>query len=344
MQRKFGIGIVGAGMAAKPHMKSFQDLADEVEIRSVYSRRAESRAAFCTQWGTPEAESFDAMLADPNLDGLLIMTPPNAREDMATRAAAAGKHILMEKPVERTTEAARRIVESCDKAGVTLGIVFQHRFRAGSLALRRLIDDGKLGRLASAYLVVPWWRPQSYYDEPGRGTYERDGGGVLISQAIHSMDLLLSLTGPVASVQAMAGQSGLQKLEAEDFVGGGMRFANGANGALIATVTRYPGEPEFMALNFENASTKITGGTLEVDWRDGRSETFGEQTSTGGGADPMDFPHDWHKAMIKDFLDAARAGRQPQSNGHTALEVHKLIDALIASSNEGRRIDLEPSK
>lgn len=341
MPEKFGIGIVGAGMAAKPHMKSFQDLADEVEIRGVYSRRPETRAAFCSEWGVPEAPSIDAMLADPALDGLLMMTPPNAREEIAAKAAAAGKHILMEKPVERTTEAAKRIVDRCDEAGVTLGVVFQHRFRAGSLALQRLIQDGKLGRLASAYLVVPWWRPQSYYDEPGRGTYARDGGGVLISQAIHSMDLLLSLAGPVASVQAMAGKSGLQTFEAEDFVGGGMRFANGANGALIATVTRYPGEAEFMALNFENASTKITGGTLEVDWRDGRSETFGETTSTGGGADPMDFPHDWHKAMITDFLNAARLGRQPQSNGHTALEVHKLIDALIMSSNEGRRIDLE---
>ncbi len=340
MAEKFGIGIVGAGMAAKPHMKSFRDLADRVSVRGVFSRRPEARAAFCAEWGVPEAASIDAMLQDPALDGLLIMTPPNAREELAAKAAAAGKHILMEKPVERTTDAAGRIVDRCDKAGVTLGVVFQHRFRAGSLALRRLIDEGRLGRLASAYLVVPWWRPQSYYDEPGRGSYERDGGGVLISQAIHSMDLLLSLTGPVASVQAMAGQSGLQKFEAEDFVGAGMRFANGANGGLIATVTRYPGEPEFMALNFENASTKITGGTLDVDWRDGRSETYGEQTSTGGGADPMDFPHDWHKAVIEDFLAAARAGRQPQSNGHTALEVHKLIDALIKSSNEGRRIDL----
>ncbi len=327
-------------MASKPHMLSLQDLSDRVTVTGVHSRQRENLTRFCEAWDVPAAQSFDALLSADGLDGVLILTPPNAREVFVKKAAAAGKHILLEKPIERTTTAAQHIVTLCEAAGVTMGVVFQHRFRAGAVALRKLIDEGTLGRLASTYLVVPWWRPQSYYDEPGRGSYERDGGGVMISQAIHSMDLMLSFAGPVDSVQAMAGKSGLQQFEAEDFVGAGMRFANGANGALIATVTRYPGEQEYLTLNFENASAKIAGSTLTLDWRDGRTETIGEETKTGGGADPMDFPHEWHRAMIEEFVSAVQERRQPVSNGQTALEVHRLIDAITKSSAEGRKVAL----
>lgn len=341
MADKFGIGIVGAGMAVKPHMKSLQDLADTVDMRGVYTRNKERRDAFCAEAGFPSIDSFEDLINDPKLDAIILMTPANARVEMVEAAAKAGKHILMEKPVERTTEAASRIVTACDTANVKLGIVFQHRFRAGSLAMKKLLEDGTLGKMASAYLVVPWWRPQSYYDEPGRGTLERDGGGVLISQAIHSMDLMLSLTGPVAEVQAIAGQTALHDMETESFVGAGLRFANGALGSLMATVTCFPGEEEYMVFNCENGSAKLAGGTLQVSWQDGRVEHFGEDVNTGGGADPMDFPHDWHKAQIVEFIDAVQNDRQPVSNGHSGLNVHRLIDALLLSSKEGRLIRVE---
>ena len=337
MSDKFGIGVVGIGMAAKPHMKSLDDLRDTVDVRGVFSRQPEPRAAFCRAWDFPEATSLQGLIDDPALDALIVLTPANARTAIVEAAAKAGKHILMEKPVERTTDAAQHIVSTCDTSGVTLGIVFQHRFRAGSLALRDRISAGALGDLANAYLVVPWWRPQSYYDEPGRGTLERDGGGVLISQAIHSMDLLLSLTGPVAEVQAIAGTSKVHDMETEDFVGAGLRFANGALGSIMATVANFPGDAEYMVLNFTNCAAKLSGGTLQLNWHDGRTETIGEDTATGGGADPMDFPHDWHKAQIVDFIDAVKTNRQPMSTGHTALEVHRLIDAILVSSATGQK-------
>src|SRR5690606_26229595 len=196
MSSRFGIGIVGSGMAAKPHALAFEALRDSVEVRGVYRRDAEKRRVFAANYGFAQAESLEALIADPAVEALLVLTPPNAREEIVTAAARAGKHILMEKPAERTTEAAERIVRSCEEAGVRLGIVFQHRFREGSLALKEMLADNRLGRIAAVHLVVPWWRPQEgYYDQPGRGTLERDGGGVLISQAIHSLDLMLSLAG-----------------------------------------------------------------------------------------------------------------------------------------------------
>lgn len=338
MSRKFGIGIVGVGMAVRPHMLSLQDLAGEIEVCGVYARTPAAREEFALESGFPAVDSIDALLSKSNLDAVLLLTPANARVEIVRKVAAAGKHILMEKPSGRTTEDAEEIVAICDDAGVKLGVIFQHRFRAASLAMKDLLDSGKFGDLASAFLVVPWWRGQGYYDEPGRGTMERDGGGVLITQAVHSMDLMLSLTGPVAEVAAIAGTTCLHNMETEDFVGAGLKFANGALGSLMATVNCFPGEQEYMVFNCTKGSAKLAGGVLDVHWLDGRHEQFGEPVSTGGGVDPMDFPHDWHMAQISDFVDAVKSDRQPVSNGHTALNVHRLIDALLLSSEQGKLV------
>ena len=339
--RKFGLGVVGAGMAAKPHALALNALRDRIDVRGVWRRNRDELAQFCAAYDFPAARSYEALLNDPAIDALLVLTPPNAREEIVTAAARAGKHVLMEKPVERTTEAAQRIVASCDAAGVTLGIIFQHRFRAASMALAEMVRNGELGTLHAVHLVVPWWRPQQgYYDKPGRGTFAQDGGGVLITQAIHSLDLMLSLTGPVKAVTALAATTGFHQMETEDFVGGGMEFANGAVGGLMATTANFPGGAESLTLNFAKASATLTGGNLTLSWFDGRTETVGEASNSGGGADPMAFPFDWHMAQIAEFAEAVQAGRQPVSTGHTALAVHKLIDALIRSGREGRRVVL----
>lgn len=339
--RKFGLGIVGAGMAAKPHALALQALADTIEVRGVFRRDRAQLEGFCAAFGFPAADSLDAMLADPVIDALLILTPPNAREQLVAAAARAGKHILMEKPVERSSAAAGRIVAICDAAGITLGIIFQHRFRAASRALAAHIAEGSFGALAAVHLVVPWWRPQiGYYDQPGRGTLAQDGGGVLLTQAIHSLDLMLKLCGPVAEVVALSATTSLHQMETEDFVSAGLRFANGAVGAMMATTANFPGGPETLTLNFELASATLAAGTLTITWHDGRTEQVGEPSLGGGGSDPMAFPFEWHKDQIADFAAAVRSGRTPQSNGHTALEVHRLIDALFASARTKQAVEL----
>jgi predicted dehydrogenase len=185
---------------------------------------------------------------------------------------------------------------------------------------------------------VPWWREQSYYDQPGRGTYARDGGGVLISQAIHTLDLMLSITGPVAEVAAVAGTTFLHRMEAEDFAGAGLRFTNGAVGVLAATTAAFPGSAESIVITFERGAARLQGGTLTVTRMDGGAAMMGEPAGTGGGADPMAFPHDWHRDLIADFVAAVREGRQPLVSGREALKVHRLIDALVLSSREKRTI------
>jgi UDP-N-acetyl-2-amino-2-deoxyglucuronate dehydrogenase len=260
---------------------------------------------------------------------------------LALRFAAAGRHILLEKPLERSTERAERLVEGAAAAGVKLGVVFQHRFREASEHLRARLREGALGELAAVNVISPWWRPQSYYDEPGRGTLARDGGGVLITQAIHTLDLMLSLAGPVAEVAAITGTTPLHRMETEDFAGAGLRFASGAYGALMATTAEYPGFPERIELIGTKATAILTAGIVTIHYQDGRTERVGEEQGTGGGADPMAFPHDAHRALLADFLDAIDQDRSPRVTGREALRVHHFIDAVLRSSAERSVVAVE---
>ena len=208
----------------------------------------------------------------------------------------------------------------------------QHRFRPAAEALSRLVAAGDLGTLAGASVAVRWWRPQTYYDEPGRGTRARDGGGVLMTQAIHTLDLFLSLAGEPAEVSAFAATTPLHRMECEDIVAGALRFGNGALGAIDATTACYPGFPERIELIGTRGTAVLTGGQLQVGFHDGRTERCGSGETTGGGADPMAFTNEAHRALLADFLDAVETGRAPRVSGRDALRVHRVIDALLRSA------------
>lgn len=327
-------------MAAAPHARALQELSDRVRVAGCYSRNAHKCREFASRYGFDTLASLDAISADPSIDVALILTPPDQRSPIVEQLAVAGKHILMEKPLERTTAAAEQLVRCCESHRVALGMVFQHRYRQASRQLRQLLVDGRLGTPCVIQVMVPWWREQSYYDEPGRGSYQRDGGGVLISQAIHTLDLLLHLCGPVVRVQAMAATSALHSMESEDFVSAGLKFANGAVAGLMATTAAYPGAAESIAITTDRASATLASGTLNVHWRDGRVQQWGDTSDTGGGADPMAFPHDWHRDLIDDFITAVIAQRAPAVSAREALQVHRLIDALMESSRLERAVPL----
>jgi UDP-N-acetyl-2-amino-2-deoxyglucuronate dehydrogenase len=335
------IALIGLGMAVTPHARSLLDLRDRVEVAYAFSRSEARRRAFAARFDFSITGDLDRIFDDPSVDAVLILTPPNSHLELVRRCAAAGKHILLEKPLERSTERALQLVEAAETAGVKLGVVFQHRFREASEHLRTLLEGAVLGDLAAINVISPWWRPQSYYDEPGRGTLERDGGGVLITQAIHTLDLTLSLAGPVAEVAAIAGTTGLHRMEAEDFAGAGLRFANGALGALMATTAEYPGFPERIELIGAKATAILAAGVVTVHYHDGREERVGEEQGTGGGADPMAFPHDAHRALLTDFLDALDHDRAPRVSGREALRVHHFIDAVLRASAERRTVAIE---
>ena len=333
------MALVGLGMAVRPHAQSYLDLAERVDLAYAYSPSAERRAAFAEQFPFPLAESLDQILADDSVDAVSLLTPPNTHLELVERCAAAGKHVLLEKPLEISWRRCTALVEACEAAGVTLGVVLQHRFRPSGQRLRALLAEGALGRLAGASVSIRNWRPQAYYDEPGRGEKERDGGGVLLTQGIHTLDLFLSLVGMPEEVFAYATTTAVHEMETEDLVAGSLRFPGTVLGSLEATTAAYPGHPERISLVGEAGAAELSGTSLAVSWHDGREERLEAEASQGGtGADPMDFPNDTHRALIADFLDALEAGRPPAVTGREALKVHRLIDALLESSAGGRTV------
>jgi len=334
------IAMIGAGMASGPHAQSLVDLADRVEVAAVVARSTERLAEFGKRFPFPTTTRLEDVLDDPGITAALVLTPPDTHVELVGRLAHAGKHVLLEKPLALDLARSMEVVAACERAGVTLGVVLQHRFRPAAEALARLVADGALGILAGASVAVRWWRPQSYYDEPGRGTRARDGGGVLMTQAIHTLDLFLSLAGEPSEVSAFAGTSALHRMECEDIVGGALRFANGAIGSIDATTACFPGFPERIELIGTQATAILTGGALEVSFHDGRTERFGSNDAFGSGANPMAFSHESHRALLADFLDAVENGRPPRIPGRDALRVHRVIDALIRSSASRQIVEL----
>ena len=337
-QAKRGIAVIGLGMASAPHAKSLQALHERINVKAVYSPSLKRRSQFARNFQFPETADLTTILDDGSISAVLLLTPANAREELVKSLCNSGKHILMEKPLERTLSAATRIASVCANSDITAGVVFQNRFRDGALLLAERIRQKALGDLHTVQVSVPWWRDQSYYNEPMRGSYERDGGGVLISQAIHTLDLMLQLVGPVAEVAAIAGTTQAHRMESEDFVGAGLRFESGAMGSLHATTAQFSGALESICLSGSLGSARLVGGELAIEYISGQSEFVGEASNGGGTADPMAFSHEWHQRLITDFLDALDFGNEPAATLSQALEAHKLIDALMLSASTKRHV------
>ena len=229
---RIGLAVIGLGPASEPHAKSLHDLAGRVDVRWAVSRTQARADAAAARYGFPGTTDIERALNDPAVQAILLLTPPAAHLEIAEQAFAAGKHVLVEKPLEVSIERARRLVAAGRASGLRFGVVLQHRFRAGSERLRALLESGRLGEIAAAWVTVPWWRPQSYYDEPGRGTFARDGGGVLLTQAIHTIDLFRSLVGVSAVTAAQTTTTKLHRMETEDYATALLRLGNGAPGVL----------------------------------------------------------------------------------------------------------------
>ena len=336
------LALIGLGMAVAPHAKGLVDLiADgKAQVVAAYAPSANRRQNFAAQYPFPVVDSLDAILADRSIVGVGILTPPNAHLDLVRRAAAAGKHILLEKPLEISTPRSEALVDAAEKAGVTMAVMLQHRFRPAGERLRQILTERRLGDIINCSTSIRLWRPQSYYDEPGRGTKARDGGGVLLTQGIHTLDLMLSLTGPFAGpiteVAGFAQTSPVHRMETEDMVTAAVRFANGAIGVIEATTAAYPGFPERIDVAGTLGSASLAGTSLAVAFADGTRENLVPDGSAGGtGADPMAFPHDYHRAVWADFVEAITMGGTPRVTGREALKVHRLIDALLDAGTSG---------
>ncbi|WP_235034921.1 Gfo/Idh/MocA family protein [Roseomonas sp. 18066] len=333
MVMPMGVGLIGLGMAVKPHMRALRDLEKSGRIRLVggFSPSAERRACFAAQWGAPVFSRQEALLDQPELGLVLILTPPGTHLPLAETVAATGRHLLVEKPLERSVARGEALAGIAEAAGVRCGVCLQHRFRPGALRLRQAIESGALGKLLSASASIRWWRDAAYFAEPGRGMKARDGGGVLLTQAIHSLDLLLHLAGPHRSVAGFAATSPLRAIDTEDVVAAALRFENGALGVIDATTVARPGYPERIEIAGTEGSAVLEGSRLVLH-RGEEVERLGEELAGGGGADPMAFDYRPHRALLTEMIDAIEQDRAPSNDARSALVVQRLIEDLLADA------------
>jgi len=321
--------LVGLGPAALPHLRSLQDLIDQIELRYAYARQPRADRIHPYSGPVRLTDSLELILQDPEVQAVIVASPPSTHLDICQRCFAAGKHVLLEKPLELNLERSARLVELAAQARLQLGVVLQHRFREASQVLHKLLVDGRLGEIQAASIRVPWWRSQAYYNEPGRGTLARDGGGVLLTQAIHTLDLFRSLVGIQSVKSAVVRQTRLHQMETEDHVSALLVLGNGAPGDLMATTAMYPGFPETIDIIGTLGSARLTGASLQVTFLEGAPLNISSEGGTGSGVNLMDFSHEPHRALLTEFMDAIVENREPKVNGRDALATQTLIVELL---------------
>ncbi len=343
-----GIGIMGCGMIAGFHSKAIADAAG-AKLVGCADRRAEKAAAFAAENNCKAYESLEAMLADPEIQAVSICTPSGAHLEPALLAAKAGKHLLVEKPLEITTDRCDQIIKACDDAGVQIGVTFQSRFHQSSQLMKKAVEAGRFGKVTMGDAYVKWYRTQEYYDSGAwRGTWDLDGGGALMNQAIHNVDLLLWLMGDVVEISAMMDTMTHERIEVEDIVVANLRFANGALGVIEATTTAYPGALKRIEISGSEGSAVIeeedihTWKFLNEDESDEDiRQSMANKTSTGGGAaDPSSIGHHGHMLLVEELVAAIKENRPCVIDGREGRRSVAVIEAIYESARSGKRVKL----
>ena len=350
-ERTFGFGIIGCGVIAPFHAKAVGELPNArlVAVADVIPEQAAKRAA---EFGVPYTTDVDELLARADIDVVSICVPSGLHAEIGARAAAAGKHVVVEKPIDIALEAADRLIAACHDHGVVLTVISQHRFGPAVQRLRGLIDGGRLGRLILGDAIIKWYRSQEYYDSGDwRGTWSLDGGGCLMNQGVHYTDLLQWMMGPVERVFARTATAVHERIEVEDIAAAVLQFANGAVGVLQASTAVYPGLPERLEVTGTGGTVVIEAGRMRAcELKDEKGETsaYGAKLRTdqppadenGGANDPAAISHAGHRTQIADLLEAVETGHPPAITGEEARKPLEVILAVYRSAREGREVSL----
>jgi predicted dehydrogenase len=343
MAEPFGVGIVGAGTIGAVHAKAIAAL-DDARLVAVAEPREEAGRALAAEHGAAWAADLDALLARPELDVVVLATPSGMHPEQAVRAAAAGKHVVTEKPMAITLAGADRMIEACRAAGVTLSVIFQNRFSRDALRLKRAVEAGLLGRPVLGNAFVHWHRTQDYYDAGGwRGTLALDGGGVLMNQSIHTIDLLRWILGPVANLSAFTTTLAHQ-IEAEDTASATLRFAGGALGVIQGTTAARDDQPVRLEIVGTDGRAVLEGGRLAV-WEAERAADAAALLSADERAMTADWQPDEpfgvaHVRQLRAIFAALRAGTETPVAGAEARHAVELVLAIYRSQATGERVDL----
>jgi len=348
-KKTYGFGIVGCGLIAPFHAQAIGDLKGG-RLVAVASRSAAKARQVADAWPGCEVHTdYRQMLKRDDLDIINICTPSGLHKEFALSAIKAGKHVVVEKPLEVTLPRCDAIIRAADKAKVKCCVIFPSRFSDANMELKRAVDQKRFGRLTLGDTYVKWWRDQKYYDQGGwHGTMKLDGGGSLMNQSIHQVDLLQWIMGPVAEVTAFTGSLAHKRIEVEDTAVAALRFKNGALGTIEGTTSVWPGLLKKIEIHGDAGTVLIEQDDI-LRWEFAKKRPrdrvvrrqFAAKRSGGGGAsDPGAISHVGHARQLAGFLAALDAGRSPECDGREGRKAVEIILAIYKSQRTGRTVKL----
>ena len=329
------VGMIGTGAISHKHAQAYANIGYELTVCTDIN--AEGGRAFADQYGCQFVPTFEEVCRHPRVDYVDVCTFPDFRLEPVRICAESKKHIQVQKPISTTVETAREMIETARKAGVQLGVVSQHRFDDSTQFVRRALDSGRLGKLLQADAYVKWYRSAAYYSRPIKGSWATEGGGALINQAIHQVDVLLWLTGGVSEVFGSWQLGALHKIESEDVIAAMLKYSSGAMGVIQASTAFWPGYTERIEIHGTKGTAVISGDKLTT-WdveNDAGDPAPIERDVASGASDPMAISLAPFERQFRDFGDAIVTGRKPVSSGEDGYRALELVAAIYRSCREG---------
>ena len=342
-------GLIGAGLAGPLFGGAFLQRPGGAELLAVATRHEETAKQAAERWETSRwYTDWRELIEDPEVDAVCVATPTGSHAEITIAAAEAGKHVITEKPMATTLEEADRMIAVCEKAGVQLGVIFMYRFMDTALALKRAVDEGVIGKPILGECVGKFFRDQDYYDSAAwRGTWKGEGGGSLMTQTSHTLDLLLWILGEVESVVAFSTTTGLHRIDVDDLVAASLRFTNGGLGSVISSTAIRPAEDRRLTLHGEEGTLELIGDRI-ARWeapvppppevvalmQDERPDR-GETAARAGYVDPK-----LHHRQLEDFVESISTGRRPSIDGREGRRTLEVMRAIYRSSDVHEVVDL----
>ncbi len=341
MSTPIRFALVGTGNISGIHAAAIKQIPG---ARLVAACSLAGLQEFCDKHGCAAEPSLESLLARGDVDAVCITTPSGSHGEPAIAALNAGKHVLCEKPIEITVERIDAMLAAAEAGGCILAAVFQSRFGEGARRVKRAVEAGRFGRLTLCSAYVKWWRTQEYYDSAGwRGTWEMDGGGALMNQGVHAIDLLTWFAGVPVEVKANIATLSHERIAVEDTAVAALRFENGALGVIEGATSTYPGWNKRVEISGDKGSVILEDDDIKfwqfTDERPGDAEIRGGGAGAnigGGAANPLAISTEGHRRQIEDLCNAIREKRQPAIAGRDARNAVATICAIYESAKTGR--------
>ena len=334
------VGMIGTGAISGIHARVYKKIGFEVAVcTDVYEPAGRK---FAAEWGAQFVPTYEEVCRHPAIDYVDVCTFPDFRLEPIEICARAGKPVQVQKPMATNLSTARRMLETARAGNILLGVVSQHRFDDASLFLSRALAAGRLGKLLQCDCYIKWYRSAEYYSRPIKGSWKTEGGGALINQAIHQIDILRWLAGPVAEVFAAWQLGALHKIESEDVVNAVVRYASGATGVIQAATAFWPGYPERVEIHGAKGTAVVTGDKLttwDVQDDSGDPAPVTKQVASGA-SDPMAISLEPFERQFLDFADAITHHRQPRVSGEQGYQALEVVDAIYRSCRTGQEVVL----